>query len=226
MKNVYLRLSILIFIACCNCDLYAQVRDQFFTCRNEDYYSNGKFDSEKAKDAVITLCKYHGYPIHPNFREKLKVSDYGEGRFAEMGIAVNMVVNNQEDKYMLMEIFLLPGQMLPEHRHLKGDDLPAKLEGWFIRHGMSYIVGVGKDNLDKFPDIKIPYCHNEATTKTKHVYPAYPGDFTKLLKEETLHWQFAGKEGAIMSEVANVHSSPLVRHADLEARIYFLNRAK
>ena len=45
------------------------------------YDKDGKFDEEKGKDAIIALMKYHGYPVYPNMRENLWVSDYGTGEF-------------------------------------------------------------------------------------------------------------------------------------------------
>ena len=34
---------------------------------NGDFYKDGKFDVEKAKDAIIALCNHHGYPIFDGF---------------------------------------------------------------------------------------------------------------------------------------------------------------
>ena len=97
---------------------------------NEAFYDGGEFDVQKAKDAVVALCRYHGYPIFDGFRENLWVSDYGTGEFAKLGLAAYLFVNNEEDRYMLLDLFLLPNQMLPEHWHLEGDTNPAKREGW------------------------------------------------------------------------------------------------
>lgn len=115
---------------------------------------------------------------------------------------------------MLIDLFLLPGQMLPEHWHLDGETNPAKLEGWLIRHGESYIVGAGEDNLNKFPEIKIPECHMNGTVTTKHVVLATAGSFTSQDILYSKHWQFGGTEGAIITEVANVHTDAAVRHSD------------
>ena len=190
--------------------------------KNDDFYKNGKFDVEKGKDAIVAICKFHGYPIFDDFREKLWVSDYGTGQFTSLGLAANMFVNNEKDRYMLMDLFLLPGQMLPEHWHLEGEGNPAKLEGWLVRHGKSYIVGIGEDNLADFPEIKVPKCHMGGEVTTKHVAEGNPGDFNMLMKVETRHWQFAGKEGAIVTEVANVHTNSAVRHSDKAINDQFL----
>ena len=123
---------------------------------------------------------------------------------------------------MLMDLFLLPGQMLPEHWHLDGETNPAKREGWLVRWGKSYIVGQGTDNLAAFPQIAVPKCHMNSRTLTKHVVAATPGMFVPLAEVKTRHWQYGGPEGAIITEVANVHTDSAVRHSDKEMNDFFL----
>lgn len=52
--------------------------------RNEDFYTNGDFDVEAAKDAVIELFNYHGYPVFKGVRDKLWLTDYGIGEFEKL----------------------------------------------------------------------------------------------------------------------------------------------
>ncbi|MHB8900710.1 MAG: cupin domain-containing protein [Thermoguttaceae bacterium] len=189
---------------------------------NAQFYGpDGNFDLEKAKDAVLALCKHHGYPVFPGLREGLWVSDYGAGQFASLGLAAYMVVNNVEDRYMMLEIFLLPGQMLPEHWHVDGEGNPAKREGWFVRWGASHIVGIGEPNLPA--EIVIPKCHCDGTAETRHDTLATPGVFVPLAQVGSKHWQYGGPEGAILTEVANVHTNSAVRHADKKLNDFFLN---
>jgi hypothetical protein len=190
---------------------------------NEQFYgSDGKFDVEKGKDGIIALCKYHGYPIFPGFRDNLWVSDYATGQFTKLGLAAHMFMNNEEDRYMLMDLFLLPGQMLPEHWHLDGETNPAKREGWLVRWGASHIVGIGEPNLS--PEVVIPKCHCDGTATTMHEVYAQPGMFVPLAKVGTRHWQYGGPEGAIITEVANVHTDSAVRHSDPALNAYFLGQ--
>lgn len=182
--------------------------------------ADGKFDVEKGKDAILALCKYHGYPIFPGLREKLWVSDYGTGQFTKLGLAAYLFVNNEQDRYMLMDLFLLPRQMLPEHWHLEGDKNPAKREGWLVRWGLSHIVGIGAPNLGK--EIVIPKCHLGGKATTEHEVIATPGMFVPLTQVKTRHWQYAGPEGAIITEVANVHTNAAVRHSDPALNKHFL----
>ena len=186
------------------------------------YGADGKFDVEKGRDAIVTLMKYHNYPIFPGMREKIWVSDYGTGQFTKLGLAAYLFKNNEEDKYMLMDLFLLPGQMLPEHWHLDGDSNPAKREGWLVRWGLSHIVGAGEPNLGK--DVVVPACHHNGEVTVKHEVVAGPGTFVSLAKVYTRHWQLAGPEGAIVTEVANVHTESAVRHTDPKINDNFLGK--
>lgn len=176
------------------------------------YDAEGNFKEEAGKDAYIALMEYHGYPVFPDAREKLWVSDYGIGQFAKLGLGANMFVNNEEDRYMVMDIYLMPNQMLPEHFHLPTDKNPAKLEGWVVRHGVSYVYGVGEPT--KNIKAVIPKCHLGGTATVMHEVILRPGQFTPLAKVETPHWQFAGPEGVILTEVANVHDNAGVRHSE------------
>ena len=186
--------------------------------------SEGKFQVEKAKDAILALCRYHGYPIFPGLRDKLWVSDYGLNQFAKLGLAAYVFVNNVEDHYMMLDLFILPGQMLPEHWHVAADGNPEKREGWLVRWGTSHIVGIGEPNLGK--DVVVPKCHWGGKVTVQHEIVAGPGTFVPLAKPESRHWQFGGPEGAILTEVANVHTNAGVRHTDPVMNEYFLKGSK
>ncbi len=186
------------------------------------YDAKGKFQEDKAKDAIIALMKYHGYPIYKETREKLWVSDYGLGRYAEAGLAARMWVNNEKDQYMMLDIYLLPNQMLPEHWHEKPEKNPQKMEGWLVRYGLSHIVGEGEPNLG--PGVVVPKVHMGGEVTVKHEVVAGPGDFVPLNRAGARHWQLAGPQGAIITEVANVHTGEAVRHSDQKANDSFLGK--
>ncbi|PPK95825.1 D-lyxose ketol-isomerase [Nonlabens xylanidelens] len=182
---------------------------------NKQFYdADGNFLEEKAKDALIEMLEYHDYPIFDGLREKIWLTDYNKGNYLELGLASVMFVNNETDQYMLMDIFLLPGQMLGEHMHYAAKGNPAKMEGWLIRHGKSYIVGVGEDNSDQFPQVIVPNSHWDGKTTTHHIIEAFEGDFAKLAEVESAHWQMAGPDGAVITEVGNVHTNEGVRRSD------------
>ena len=188
---------------------------------NDTFYdAGGEFLVEKGKDAILALCEHHGYPVFDGFRENLWVSDYAAGEFARLGLAAYIFVNNVEDRYMLLDVFLLPNQMLPEHWHVEGEGNPAKREGWLVRWGLSHVVGIGEPNLSE--EVVIPKCHWGGKATTEHEVIAKPGMFVPLAKVGTRHWLFAGPQGAIITEVANVHTNSAVRHTDPAMNKHFL----
>lgn len=189
--------------------------------RNEQFYdAAGKFDEQKGKQAVLELCKHHGYPVFPGMADGLWVSDYGTGQFTKLGLSAFIFINNVEDGYMMLDLFLLPNQMLPEHWHEEAEGNPAKREGWLCRWGLSHIVGIGEPNLSA--DVVIPDFHCGGTATTKHEVIATPGVFVPLAKVGTRHWQYGGPAGAIITEVANVHTNSGVRHSDPVLNKFFL----
>ena len=189
--------------------------------QNGEFYSaDGSFQEDKAKKAILRLCEYHKYPVFPELESNLWVSDYGVGQFTKLGLAAYIFVNNVKDRYMLLDLFILPGQMLPEHWHVEAEGNPVKREGWLVRWGVSHIVGVGQPNLSA--EVVIPECHWGGKVSVRHEVIAKPGAFVPLAYDGSPHWQYGGPEGAIVSEVANVHTSAGVRHSDPVLNEYFL----
>ncbi|MCP3920230.1 MAG: hypothetical protein GY711_32285 [bacterium] len=182
---------------------------------NEDFYTDGTFDLEAAKDAYVALMKYHGYPVFEGVREQLWISDYGIGEFANVGLGAVIFFNQEAehpgDRFMLLDIFLLPNQMLPEHYHLETETARAKMEAWIVRKGTSLIGGEGEPT----PDLKekLPASQHDHVT-VWHAVTAGPGDKAELNRATARHWQLAGPQGAIVSEVANFHDNDGVRHTN------------
>ncbi len=220
--NILAVLLSLGLVSLCTTSLAADAPCQAAACSkkkpqftNEQFYdADGKFLPEKAKDALMEMLVYHNYPIFEGLRERIWVTDYNKGKYAELGLASITFVNNEEDRYMLMDIFLLPGQMLGEHMHFEAEGNPAKMEGWLVRHGKSYIVGIGEDNMAQFPQIVVPKSHWGGKVTAKHVVECNVGGYAQLVKVESPHWQMAGPEGAVITEVANVHTGAGVRRSD------------
>ena len=47
---------------------------------------------------------------------------------------------------------------------------------------------------------------------SNNIIESNPGDFAQLKEKGSYHWQFGGPEGAILAEVANVHTAEGVKH--------------
>lgn len=222
MKKILLLGTIVLAIFITSCEsnttkkAVVETKKELKFTNDQFYDAAGNFLEEKGKDALMEMLAYHDYPVFDRLRERIWLTDYNKGNYAELGLASVMFVNNEEDQYMLMDIFLLPGQMLGEHMHFAADGNPAKMEGWLIRHGKSYIVGVGEDNRSQFPQVIVPKDHWDGKVTTKHIIEANEGDFASLTKVESAHWQMAGPEGAVITEVGNVHTNSGVLRSDPE----------
>ncbi len=180
--------------------------------KNEDFYTNGEFDVEKAKQAYYDMMERFNYPIVDRLRtEEFWAVDFGMGKFTEVGMAGIFWVNNQEDDYFGHEIYLLPGQMIPEHRHLQTADTRPKMEAWQPRHGWVYIYGEGDPTLGV--EARIPPSHQEcAVARTEQ--QLMPGEVGMLGGPEEWHWMLAGPEGAIVTEYASYHADDALRFSN------------
>ena len=198
-------------LAVCKPTLASAASKPKLAFRNEDFYKDGKFNAEAGKDAIIALMHYHGYPVFDGLREQLWISDYGLGQFTKLGLAAVGFLNDQESSYMVQDLYLLPNQMLPEHYHIKTDKATPKMEGWTVRHGLSYVYGEGERTADMhavIPDFE------KDSVSVFHETILKPGQSAKLNRPTARHWQFAGPEGAIITEAATYHDNAAVRHSD------------
>ncbi|MCL1920952.1 MAG: hypothetical protein FWG50_07720 [Kiritimatiellaeota bacterium] len=183
------------------------------------YNKDGTFNESRGKDAYIALMRYHGYPVFPGVKDKLWVSDYGTGEFTKLGLGALFFANTEDElegfRFLMQDLFLLPGQMLPEHYHLKTAKSVEKMEGWLVRHGSATIIGEG----DPTPGLKerLPVSQRPSGTVFKGV-EAKPGDFVKLNRITARHAQLAGPEGVIETEVANFHDNDAVRHTNAKLK--------
>jgi hypothetical protein len=183
------------------------------------YYKDGKFDAAKAKLAYFAMMKRFNVPVFEAFEKDegyFWPLDFHKGDFESYGMAGVFYSNVKftgNYGYLGHDIFLLPNQSIPEHRHLvtkdeKGVIIPAKEESWIVRHGTVYgFSEIGEPNLDKFPEVKaklsrvqIPYL------KSLHVEKwVADGRAHVMPKAESWHFMMAGPDGAVVSEFATYH---------------------
>ena len=177
--------------------------------KNEDFYKDGKFNAEAAKQAYYEMMASFNYPIPDRLRgPDFWTLDFGLGKFTEVGMAGMFWVNNKKDNYFGHEIYLLPGQMIPEHKHVKTADAGPKMEAWHVRHGWINIYGEGEAT----PGVeeRIPPSHKECC-KARKEQKLMPGEVGMLAGPEQWHWMKAGPEGAIVTEYATYHDGAGLR---------------
>jgi len=178
---------------------------------NEGFYADGKLDAAKAKQAYFELMEYHHFPVFPRLKtDEFWVLDFALGKFTEVGMGGIFYINNQRDNYLLHDIWLLPGQMIPEHRHARTENVAPKMEAWLVRNGMAYLYSEGEPT----PGVaeRIPPTHREIAHARTEVI-VRPGEVVRLEVAEKWHWMKAGPEGAIVTEVATYHDMGALRFA-------------
>ncbi len=211
---------------------------------SSDFYTaDGSFDQAAAKAAYYDMMRAYHYPITPMLEsEAFWVADFVQGDYAKLGMAGIFWQNvegiygevgakayagdfkDQHYGYLGHEIFLLPGQMLPEHNHLgNGSDkgFGPKMETWHIRHGSVEFFGehqgpAGEIAISELPDSDKPWGHGEPWFKSKYVKRCVAGELYSLNDPESWHFMRAGKNGAIVAEYATYHNDVKFSNPDME----------
>ena len=195
------------------------------------YKADGSFDAGAAKKAYLDMMKAFGYPIYDVLKtDQFWVCDFLQRDCAHLGMGGIFWVNEsntysgsgakayggkyKDDRfgYLGHEIYLLPGQMLPEHNHIGGPEGHGpKMEAWHVRYGEVTFFGEYKgagDEIEiaKMPAKDKPWGCGEKWFKSKYAATRKPGQMYKLVDPESWHFQRAGAQGAIVSEYATYHN--------------------
>ncbi|MBT3278625.1 MAG: hypothetical protein HN370_04545 [Phycisphaerales bacterium] len=185
---------------------------------NDDFYKDGKFDVAAGKAAYFELMKSLNCPIYPQLQEKggtleIWAADFGLGDFVNCGMGGVFWMDDQKNHYFSHEIYLLPGQMIPEHGHVAAEGKPAKMEGWMVRYGSCYNFGDGDkgslpvaEGLKKHADkgLRLPESQKKFISSPKVEYLTL-GQIRHLGKATRRHFLMGGPEGVIVNEAANIH---------------------
>lgn len=82
---------------------------------NADFYKDGKFQQDVAIEAMKDMFSFYQIPFTEIMARDMWVTDFGLGDFENVGMGGIFWVNDSEYKYFAHAIYLLPGQMIPEH---------------------------------------------------------------------------------------------------------------
>ena len=196
-------------------------------------YKDGKLDIAAVKQAYFDMFAKFDYPVPDVLKtDEFWVADFKQGDILNLGMGGIFWVNEfgkyathgskkyngnfAENKfgYLGHEIFLLPGQTLPEHRHIGGDEgFGPKMEAWQVRYGEVTFYGEHQGEgteveLSKLPENKRPWGYGEAWMKSRFgvTRDARSGRPYLLKDPESWHGQRAGENGAIVTEYATYHN--------------------
>lgn len=176
---------------------------------NDYFYKDGVFQQDKAFEAYYEMFAKMNYSLADSLRKNADfwVNDFGLGDFANVGMGGIFFFNDKEFRYFGHDIYLLPGQMIPEHRHLAAEGLPAKHEAWQVRYGSVYTFSHGGDPKDPQALALIPKSQLEQKAITCYNFKyLQTGEQDRLSALEAPHFMIAGSEGAIVTEYACYHS--------------------
>lgn len=192
--------------ACCTqgkCTKDAKYMKKF---TNADFYTDGKFNKAVALEAMKDMLKFYNIPFTPFMEKEFWVEDFGLGDFENVGMGGIFWVNDAEHNYFAHGIYLLPGQMIPEHAHVKTKFAP-KFESWMVTKGWAYNFSeIGEETLN-IP--VVPASHGPI--KSKNFVKQNVGDILHLKEIESYHFLMAGDEGAIIDEWASYHDGAGLR---------------
>lgn len=104
---------------------------------NADFYKDGKFDQEVALKAMKDMFEFYGVPFTDLMAKDIWVTDFGLGDFENVGMGGIFWINDAEHGYFAHAIYLLPGQMIPEHAHVKLNSRLNMNHGWLKRDGFT-----------------------------------------------------------------------------------------
>lgn len=184
---------------------------------NADFYKDGVFQQDVAKKAYLEMFAHYDYPMTPFLEENIWFVDFGLGDFENCGMGGVFFVNDSVNGYFAHAIYLLPNQMIPEHKHVK-TAFPAKMESWMVEKGWCYNfseVGQATPNAPVIPESQA------ATTISKKFVKQQVGEIVHLADAgaETFHFLLAGDEGAIVAEWANYHDGTGLRFTNTKAKM-------
>ncbi|MEE1900067.1 hypothetical protein V1389_17090 [Flavobacterium rakeshii] len=171
---------------------------------NSDFYKNGVFQKDIAKKAVREMLIAHGEEFTEKIDSDIWISDFGLGDYEHVGLASVTWFNDSMYHYFVMTMYLLPGQMIPEHIHkpvLTAPAVPAKYESWRVISGWIYNFSEIGEETPNPPDIPVSF--GKVISKNFSIVNA--GETQSLKKTETYHFMMAGPSGAIVDEYGVYH---------------------
>ncbi len=207
-----------------------------------EMYKDGKMDFAAVKAAYFEMFERFKYPVPEILRtDEFWVADFVQGDILKLGMGGIFWVNESGKYgshghgkydgefsdtpfgYLGHEIYLLPGQTLPEHSHLGGDEgFGPKMEAWQVRYGDVHFYGEyqsdeGEVSISELPESARPWGYGEDWFKSKYAIrrTAQSGRPYLLKDPESWHGQTAGKHGAIVTEYATYHNHVMFSKPDM-----------
>lgn len=225
MKKVLIMLvSAVMMVSCCGESTKVENETKTMeksykkTYTNADFYVDGVFQPKVAEKAFREMFDYYGYEVTPFLEANWWFIDFGLGDFENCGMGGVFYVNDPVNGYFAHDIYLLPGQMIPEHSHV-ATKYPAKMESWKVQKGWAYNFSEVGDPVEGWEAI-VP-ASQKATTKSKAYVKQNLGEMIHLSDKGVGTWHFlvGGDQGVIVQEYANYHDGEGLRFTNPNAKM-------
>lgn len=209
-KNLLILLLGVAFLACTpqpkNVEVMKEKAPYQKKYTNADYYKDGKLVPEIALKAYLEMLEHYGVPYSDFVKKNLWITDFNLGDFENVGMAGLFWVNDPVHNYFGHEIYLLPGQMIVEHKHV-ATEFPAKFESWQVRHGWAYNYSIGETT----PNAPVLPASQKDHITISHFQKQMVDEVIHLAEIESPHFLLAGDNGSIITEFATYHDGAGLR---------------
>jgi hypothetical protein len=181
---------------------------------NADFYKDGVLQQDVVLAAYKEMMAFYGVDWTPTLEKDFWGIDFGLGDIEHVGMGGIFWYNDAEHGYFGHEIYLLPGQMIPEHWHV-ATAYPAKHEAWRVNKGWVYNFGTGEAT----PNAPAMPASQEGNITVKNFVVQRPDEVTSLKETESPHFLMAGPEGAIVTEYGTYHDGEGLRLRNPKAKM-------
>lgn len=151
-----------------------------------------RLTKENARQKAVELFRKTAVSFRPEEFEKIEVADFGLNELEHSGGQILTLLST--DKIAVKLLAMLPGQILPEHRHPPLGDYPGKEETIRCEWGLLYLYGPGEPAAQ--PRGVVPP-HRRNTYTMWHETILHPGEQVSF-PSNTPHWFQGGPEGAVV----------------------------
>lgn len=181
---------------------------------NKDFYKDGVLQADVVLKAYEDMLAYYGVTTSKFIKDNFYATDFDLGDFENVGYAGFFWLNNEESGYMAHEIYLLPGQMIAEHKHVPTENHPPKMESWLLKSGSCYNYSIGEDTyiLPELPESQQDFI----TVKCGVAHGI--NEIIHLKEIESSHFMIGGPAGAIVCEFASFHDGSGLRFTNPDVK--------
>jgi hypothetical protein len=174
---------------------------------NADFYKDGVLQQDVVLAAYKDMLAFYGVEWSEELDKNFWGIDFGLGDIEHVGMGGVFWYNDAEHGYFGHGIYLLPGQMIPEHWHV-ATEYPAKHEAWRVDKGWVYNFGIG----DATPNAPaMPASQDGGGITVKNFVIQKVDEVIPLKELESPHFLMAGPEGAIVTEYGTYHDGAGLR---------------